>query len=208
MGHRTLLSVIFIVASAKFASASTIYDQSAVTKGATDYYSSVDGFVVSDNFTLSSAATIDTVSWTGGSREGSNLSFYIAISSDVGGQPGTTLFSETVTAQGIGLNLYNNYCELYDFSAALPFTAAAGTEYWLTISAYVGETGYFWNDGSGGDGSSFDTYADTSVGSDQAFTLSNNALDPSQTPEPSSLILAGSGLLAVAGAARRRLRGR
>jgi hypothetical protein len=97
---------------------------------------------------------------------------------------------------------------IYDYEAKLatPFAAAANTKYWVTVFALTpsGLDFWGWNSGSGGDGSSVRDNNGGGLqqfGSDRALTL----LGPAAViPEPSSLVLAGMGLLGLAGVGGRR----
>jgi hypothetical protein len=169
-----------------------------------------------DNFSLAADATITTVSWTGFLNpdftpvNGFTISIYADNfdNSDSPGALGTLLASTVITGDaGQTPNATPNVGNfgVFNFSTAInPFQATAGTTYWISIvgdpSKNSGDV--YWATSDQGDGS-FNTYDGnfvTAVGTDMAFTLSNTTV-----PEPSGLMLDGSGLLVLAGFGRRLL---
>ncbi|HEY5330769.1 MAG TPA: hypothetical protein VIJ79_12850 [Acidobacteriaceae bacterium] len=169
-----------------------------------------------DDFSLSTTGTINNVSWTGflspssTAINGFTIGFYQDNFDNVD-FPGAvgTLLASTVIAGDAG-QAANSIPDahgfgVFNFSTAIdPFVATGGTTYWISIVAdpFVNSGNVRWAVSDHGDGTfnSFDGNAVTSIGQDLAFTLSNSAV-----PEPSGLVLDGSGLIVLAGFGRRLL---
>jgi hypothetical protein len=171
-----------------------------------------------DNFSLASDGTINNVSWTGFTNpdftpiNGFTISIY-ADNFDNSDSPGAvgTLLASTIISGDAGQtpNATPNVGNfgVFNFSTAItPFQATAGTTYWISIVGDPAKNSgdVFWSFAAPGAGDgSFNTYDGnfvTAVGTDMAFTLSNSVV-----PEPSGLMLDGSGLLVLAGFGRRLL---
>ncbi len=162
-----------------------------------------DGFVVSDTFTVPTG---------GGSVNGLQFGAWLdpgdvllqaevsITSSEFGG---TTYFDQLVnfTQSGCSLNqLGYNVCTetSSDFG---PVNLAAGT-YWLNLQNGVpGDDGTYWDENSGPSSAS-----ENSVGTipSEAFTVLGTASTTGTVPEPTSIMLFGSGILGLAGVLRRR----
>ncbi len=129
---------------------------------------------VFDDFTLTAGASIGTVGWQGiycvqtanaPAPSPTASSFTISFWADAGGQPDVSapLQTSTYTVAQVGQTFLKNvdgfYCgtayptswNFYNYSVALatPFTATAGTKYWLSIQATTPSYAvYFgWRDG-------------------------------------------------------------
>jgi len=114
---------------------------------------------------------------------------------------GTGTLGETF----IGLDNVLDPTFLYD-GTLTPFVAVAGTQYWLSVVPGVGfPPQWSWETGTGGDGVSYQDFFGTrsSIGADLSFALYGTT--QTSVPEPSSLVLMGSGLLGLAGLIRRKL---
>jgi hypothetical protein len=167
-----------------------------------------------DNFTLASAASITNVAWTGwvnpdfGKIDGFTISIYADNfdNVDVPGNVGTLLYTTTIVGDAgqTGAGSSGRF-GIFNFDADIPsFSAAGSTQYWISIvgDPDSGSADYKWAFSDQGDGTfnNFDGFDVSPITTDLAFTLSN----ANATPEPSSLLLTGSGIFAVVGVVRRR----
>ena len=194
------------------ASATVLYNQSAANSSAwtSETANGSNGFnQVWDNFTLGSQVTVTDVAWTGwilpdfGIINGFTISFYDDAVDGQNHTPGALIYSASIAgnANETRVGAHNAY-GIFDFNAPVVFSASANTQYWISIVANPQSATFGWANSNGGDSSFFEDDQNGTigpVGTDVAFTLSN-----ASTPEPSSLVLAGSGVLGLAGVARRR----
>jgi PEP-CTERM motif len=182
----------------------TVYSNGAIN-GTTDGWTINFGFVVSDTFTTTGGTVNNIVfgAWTFPGDVLENAGVQIT-SSEFGG---TTFFSGTVsfTQSGCSTNQYGfNVCTETG-SGFGPVNLAAGT-YWLNLDNAVVNDGdpVFWDENSGASSASENT-----VGTipSEAFTVLGGTTTTSSTsiPEPSSIMLFGSGILGLAGVLRRKL---
>jgi hypothetical protein len=162
------------------------------------------GFAVSDDFTLNSAATIDELQFGSHLFPGDVLeSAEVSITSQEFG--GTSYFDQNVSftasncfSNGFGFNVCT---QTGSFNGP---QLGAGT-YWLTLSNADTNTGdpVYWDENSGPSQAS-----ENFVGTvpSESFTLLGTASSGTgSTPEPSTLVLFGSGLVGLAGLLRRKL---
>ncbi len=124
---------------------------------------------VFDDFVLSANATIRTVGWQGiycvqqvnaGAPTPTASSFTVSFYSDISGRPNVaaplqkTTYTVAQTGQVFEKTVPNLYCgtafpttyPFYRYSVALttPFTAVAGTKYWLSIQATTPSYAVYW----------------------------------------------------------------
>jgi hypothetical protein len=161
-----------------------------------------------DNFTLGTAATIDSVAWVGSyfnpPTPGTITSFAVSFYGDSSGTPGTLLATTNISgnANETFLAIDNGGDPAYTYSGSVtPFSVAAGTQYWISIVPSIGfPPQWGWETGTGGDGAAYQVFfgAGSPLPNDLAFTLF------STVPEPSTLVLGSIGALGLLGYARRR----
>ena len=206
------LTLLLVALVAVPAMAQDIYDNGP-TNGNTDAWTVNFGFTVSDTFTTTLANTqITGVTFAAWMAPGDILdSAEISITSSEAG--GTSYFDQTVnfTQAGCVGNQYGyNVCnESSTFTG--PVLASAGS-YWLNIqnaSSAAGDPVY-WDENSGPSSASENTVGTipsesfTVLGSETS-TTSTSTSTTGTTPEPSSIMLFGSGVLGLAGMLRRKL---
>jgi hypothetical protein len=183
-----------------------IYDNGA-TNGTTDGWTINFGFAVSDSFTLAAASNVTGLNFAAWTTPGDVLqTAEVSITSSEFG--GTSYFDQTVsfTQSGCVANQYGyNVCT--ESSSFAGPTLNAGT-YWLNLQNASVNTGdpVYWDENSGPSSAS-----ENSIGTipSESFTLlgsgSTTTTTTGTTPEPSSILMLGSGILGVAGLLRRKL---
>lgn len=161
-----------------------------------------------DNFTLGVDSLVQDVHWQGGYYNGSQApigSFTLQFWSDVAGDPGAPIYGVTLPGDAGETLAGSQFSGIYDYSVVLPvpFQAAGGTTYWLSIVpelAFPPQWG--WHTGIGGDGASVTDFFASHVldQTDLAFSLTGQPV-----PEPATLLLmVGPGAIALRRARRRR----
>jgi len=198
------LTLLLLALVAIPAMAQDIYDNGP-TNGNTDAWTINFGFIVSDTFNVTNNNTTITggtfAMWLipGDTLTSAELSI---TSSEFGG---TSYFDQTVsftqgacTVNSYGYNVCN---EGTTFSGP---TLNTGT-YWLNLQNASVPSGdpVYWDENSGPSMAS-----ENSVGSipSESFTVLGTTTTTTQTtPEPSSILLLGSGILGLAGMLRRKL---
>ena len=199
------LSLLALCLVAVPAMAQTVYDNGAIN-GTTDGWTINFGFVVSDTFTTGGGVVNGLAfgAWTFPGDVLLNAEVEIT-SSEFGG---TTYTDQIVsfTQSGCSGNQYGfNVCT--ETGSLSPVNLAAGT-YWLNLDNAVVNDGdpVYWDENSGPSSAS-----QNSVGTipSEAFTIlggtTSTTAPPPTVPEPSSIMLFGSGILGLAGVLRRKL---
>jgi hypothetical protein len=203
----SLLTIACLALAVAPAMADTLYNNGPYN-GTTDAWTINFGFSVSDSFTTPSGSQIN----------GLNLVYWDASSSDVlttvdmalgstsfGGTP-QTLTGVTNTLLGTNQYGYDLFRADYSFSN-IPWSGAG----YVTLSNACSTSGcsvsnpIYWDENSGPS-----TAYENTLGSipSESFTLTGSTCSincGSTTPEPSSIMLFGSGILGLAGVLRRKL---
>lgn len=204
------LLVLCLTLAALPAMAGTIYSNGN-TNGNTDAWTINFGFIVSDTFNVGSGgATITGANFAMWLFPGDTLtSAELSITS--GENSGTSYFNQTVsfTQSGCVTNNYGyNICQEATSFTGVPLNS--GT-YWLNLQNASVPSGdpVYWDENSGPSSAS-----ENSVGTipSESFTVlgtstttTTTTTTTGTTPEPSSILLLGSGMLGLAGMLRRRL---
>ena len=204
------LSLLALCLVAVPAMAQNLYSNGPIN-GTTDAWTINSGFIVSDSFTLSSQGMATGLSFGAWADPGDVLeSAQVSITSSEFG--GTSFYNQVVnfTQSGCSGNQYGfNVCTETSTSSFGAVNLAAGT-YWLNLENAVVNTGdpIYWDENSGPSSAS-----ENSVGTipSEAFTVLGGTTTQTSTttggtvPEPSSILLFGSGILGLAGVLRRKL---
>ncbi len=194
------------------AMAQTLYSNGP-TNGNTDAWTVNFGFIVSDTFNTNDPyTTITGITFATWMAPGDVLdTAEVSITSSENG--GTSYFDQTVsfTQSGCVGNQYGyNVCnETGTFDATL---ASTGT-YWLNIQNASSADGdpVYWDENSGPSSASENTVGTipsesfTILGSCDGRPCGSTTTTTGTTPEPSSIMLFGSGILGLAGMLRRKL---
>ena len=206
------LTLLLVALAAVPAMAQVVYSNGP-TNGNTDAWTVNFGFTVSDTFTTTLANTqITGVTFAAWMAPGDILdSAEISITSSEAG--GTSYFDQTVsftqgtcTGNQYGYNVCNENGTLGGGGVNLASTGS----YWLNIqnaSSAAGDPVY-WDENSGPSSASENTVGTipsesfTVLGTQSTTTTTTTT---GTTPEPSSILLLGSGILGLAGVLRRKL---
>jgi len=212
----SLLALCLLLAALP-AMAGDIYDNGPIN-GTTDAWTINFGFIVSDTFNVGGAgATVTGISFGTWMEPGDTLqSAEVSItSSEFGGNTffdGTVNFSQSKCSSG---NQYGfDVCTETSTSGFGSGVALSGGTYWLNLQNAASADGdpVYWDENSGIGGQGPSTASENSVGSvpSEAFTVlgsttATTTTTTGTTPEPSSIMLFGSGILGLAGVLRRKL---
>jgi len=206
-----LLSLLGLGLAAVPAMGQAINYSNGPINGTTDAWTINSGFVVSDSFTISPGAPpVDGIIFGAWVFPGDVLtSVQVSITSSEFG--GTTFFDQVVnfTQSGCSANQFGfNVCtESSSLSPGNFINLTAGT-YWLNFAnaiAGLGDDPVYWDENSGPSSAS-----ENSVGTipSESFTIlgfCTTGCNNNSVPEPSSIMLFGSGVLGLAGVLRPKL---
>jgi MYXO-CTERM domain-containing protein len=158
-------------------------------------------------FTVNTDTFFDSARLALGLASGAN-EIDLRLYNTVGGQPGTVLEAVHASGQMPHLGDFGSG-HLVEFDSALHPLLQAGGTYWLVPFA-SGDTAAGWNENTQGASGPFAQSLEVEPTSWSVITFPRGAFDvngtPSPAPEPSSIALAGVGLVGVAGYAWRRRR--
>ena len=202
--------VLYVAVAAVPAAGQTVYSNGPIN-GNTDAWTINFGFVTSDTFTVAANNTTIT---------GANFGIFLfpgdtltsaELSITSGENGGTSYFDQTVNfvALSCSVNQFQDFNVCNESTTFNGPTLSAGT-YWINLQNAVSTVGdpVFWDENSGPSSAS-----QNGVGSipSESFTLFGTSTTTSSTstttsvPEPSSILLFGSGILGLAQIVRRRL---
>ncbi len=215
--HLALLALLCLVMAAVPAMAQ-IYDNGPVN-GEVDAWTINFGFTVSDTFHLSSSATVSNIEFWAWLIPGDNIT-------SVEVQMGAAAFGNELTDQVVLLSQSNCFSNSYGYNVCAetgnfgsPVSLNAGN-YWVTLGNATVPSGdpTYWDENSGvgcqspGCPSSAEENTIGTIPS-EAFTVGGacgagkNSPDCGPpSPEPSSLLLFGSGIVGLAGMLRIKIR--
>src|SRR5271165_563842 len=209
-----LLTILCLALAAIAASAQVLYDNGPIN-GTTDAWTINFGFIVSDTFTLSANSTVGGFEFGAWEFPGDVVSS-VDWSVTTAENGGTVLGSGTASGKNLtDTFLYENPYgfNVDEITATGLNVGLSGGTYWLNLQNAMVPDGdpVFWDENSGvgcggsdGKGSNCPSMAsESALGTlfSESFTITGSGT----TPEPSSVMLFGSGILGLAGLVRRKL---
>jgi hypothetical protein len=200
----SLLTIACLVLAVAPAMAGTVYSNGPYN-GTNDAWTINFGFSVSDSFTDGTGAPISDLHIVYWDESSSDLLTTVDMalgSTSFGGTPQTLTGGANTL---LGTNQYGFFLYRADYSFA--DTPWSGSGY-VTLSNACSTSGcsisnpIYWDENSGPS-----TAYENTIGSipSEAFTLTGGTIPCCGTPEPSSILLFGSGILGLVGILRRKL---
>jgi hypothetical protein len=201
-----LLTICCLLLAVAPAMADTELYSNGPYNGTITGYNTGYGWAVSDSFTVPANSSIETLSivYWDPSRSDTLTTEDVAFSASP--LPTTGFQTYTATNTFLTQNLFGYYLFQADFSFAnVPWSGAG----WVTLQNACttggcsdGTAAAFWDENNG-QSQAFQNNGTGAIGS-ESFTL-NGTTGGGTTPEPSSILLLGSGILGLAGVLRRKL---
>jgi hypothetical protein len=200
-----LLTVCCLMLAVAPAMADTLYSNGPYN-GTTDAWTINFGFSVSDSATVPSGSTITGMSFVYWDASSSDLLTTVDMALGTTSFGGTPQTLSGVTNTFLGTNQYGYNLYQANYSDIIVIWSSGNLLY-MTLSNACSTSGcsvsnpIYWDENSGPS-----TAYENTLGSipSEAFTLTGTP--PGTTPEPSSIMLLGSGILGLAGVLRRKLK--
>jgi PEP-CTERM motif-containing protein len=206
------LTILCLALAAVPAFAQWSYDNGQIN-GTTDAWTTDFGYIVSDNFTADGSAapagSFSIGTWDFPGDTTTSLDWSITGQENGGASFGSgTATGANLTDKFVSTNQYGYDIHLVT-ATITSSTLTGGVTYWLNIQNEEDPAGdpIYWDENSGVGCSSKhcpSLASESAVGTipSEAFTISSGG---GTTPEPSSIMLFGSGILGLAGLLRRKL---
>jgi len=200
------LTVLCLTLAVIPAVAQQLYNNGPIN-GTTDAWTINFGYIVSDTFTSSSNGTVGGFQFGVWEFPGDTLSS-VDWSITAGENSGNVYGSGTASGNSLSDTFISSNQYGYNIDSikviGLEVAVVTGTTYWLNLQNATVPSGdpVYWDENSGPSSAS-----ESAVGTipSEAFTINGSSGGSGSTPEPSSIMLFGSGILGLAGVLRRKL---